>query len=44
VCPVTAIFAEEDTPDQWKDWIPLHYDYFKDAEATRAKLNEMKPA
>lgn len=29
VCPVTAIFAEADTPDQWKDpYIPLQYQVF----------------
>ncbi len=25
VCPVTAIFAEADTPEQWKSFIPLQY-------------------
>ena len=43
VCPVTAIFAEEDTPDEYKDWIPIHYDYFNDKDAARAKLDELKP-
>lgn len=43
VCPVNAIFAEEDTPDQWKVWIPINYDFFKDEAATRAKVNEIKP-
>jgi ferredoxin len=43
VCPVTAIFTEEDTPAEWKTWIPINYDYFTNAEATRSKVNEMKP-
>ena len=43
VCPVNAIFAEDDTPDQWKVWIPINYDFFKDEAATRAKVNEIKP-
>lgn len=25
VCPVTAIFAEADTPEQWKNFIELNY-------------------
>ena len=28
VCPVTAIFAEADTPDQWKRFIDLNYQAF----------------
>mgnify|MGYP001315283295 CR=1 FL=1 len=43
VCPVTAIFAEDDVPAQWQAWIPINYDYFKDKDATRAKINELKP-
>ena len=27
-CPVDAIFAEEDVPDQWKDYIGKNYTYF----------------
>ena len=27
-CPVTAIFPEEDTPDQWKSFIALNRDVF----------------
>jgi ferredoxin len=25
-CPVEAIFAEADTPEQWKEWIPVNYE------------------
>jgi len=42
--PVNAIFAEDDTPEQWKEWIPINYEFYKDIEATRAKVNELKPA
>jgi ferredoxin len=28
-CPVTAIFPEEDTPEQWKSYIALNRDIFK---------------
>jgi NAD-dependent dihydropyrimidine dehydrogenase PreA subunit len=27
-CPVTAIFPEEDVPDQWKEFIGLNRDVF----------------
>lgn len=49
VCPVTAIFVEDQVPAQWQSFIPLNYDYFegKDLdtlrEATRTaprKINE----
>jgi hypothetical protein len=43
VCPVTAIFAEEDVPDQWKEYIQLDAMWYKDPEAVRARINELKP-
>ena len=30
VCPVSAIFAEDETPDQWKNYIELIKKFFKD--------------
>ena len=30
VCPVKAIFAEDETPDQWKNFIELNKKFFKD--------------
>ncbi|MFI5206551.1 MAG: ferredoxin [Gemmatimonadales bacterium] len=30
-CPVTAIFPEEDVPEQWKDFIALNKDVFASA-------------
>ena len=28
VCPVTAIFAEEDVPEEWNSYIAKNYEYF----------------
>ncbi len=44
VCPVTAIFAEDDVPDSQKEYTELDAKWFKDPEAVRARINEMKPA
>ena len=30
VCPVEAIFYEDDTPDNWKEFIPINKDFFKE--------------
>ncbi|HJR19128.1 MAG TPA: ferredoxin [Actinomycetota bacterium] len=30
VCPVEAIFYEDDTPDNWKEFIPINKDWFND--------------
>ncbi|MBI4234068.1 MAG: ferredoxin family protein [Chloroflexi bacterium] len=38
-CPVAAIFVEDQTPEQWKSYIPVNYDYFKGKD-----LNELKEA
>jgi NAD-dependent dihydropyrimidine dehydrogenase PreA subunit len=27
-CPVTAIFAEEDLPEEWKEYTPMNAKYF----------------
>ena len=40
---MNAIFVEEDTPEEWKAWIPINYDFFKDEDATRAAVDELKP-
>ncbi len=44
VCPVTAIFAEDDVPDQWKEYTELDAKWFKDPDAVRSRVNELKPA
>jgi NAD-dependent dihydropyrimidine dehydrogenase PreA subunit len=30
VCPVKAIFAEDEVPDQWKNYIDINKQFFKD--------------
>ena len=42
-CPVTAIFAEDDVPDNWKEYTELDAKWFKDKDAVRARLSEIKP-
>ena len=44
VCPVTAIFAEEDVPEQWTAYTEIDAEWFKDKDGARAKVNELKPA
>ncbi len=43
VCPVAAIFAEDQVPEKWKAWIPINYDWFKDKEATKVKVDQLRP-
>ncbi len=43
VCPVTAIFAEDDCPDDQKEFIELNAKWFKEPDAVRARVNELKP-
>jgi NAD-dependent dihydropyrimidine dehydrogenase PreA subunit len=43
VCPVTAIFAEDDVPDSQKEYTELDAKWYKDPEAVRARVNELKP-
>lgn len=42
-CPVTAIFAEDDVPDNWKEYTELDAKWYKDKDAVRARINELKP-
>lgn len=42
-CPVEAIFPEEDVPEDWKDYTELEVIWFKDKDAARAKLAELRP-
>ena len=42
-CPVEAIFAEEDVPGEWKDYTAIDVLWFKDKDAARAKVNELRP-
>jgi NAD-dependent dihydropyrimidine dehydrogenase PreA subunit len=43
VCPVTAIFTEDDVPDDMKEYIELDAQWYKDPEPVRARINELKP-
>ncbi len=29
VCPVTAIFPEEELPDKWSEYVAINTDYYK---------------
>lgn len=42
-CPVTAIYAEDDVPDNLKPYIEINALWYKDKEAARAKVNELVP-
>ena len=42
VCPVTAIFAEDDVPPDQAAYTEIDALWFKDPEAARAKVNELK--
>ncbi len=44
VCPVTAIFAEDDVPADQAAYTEIDALWFKDPDAARAKVNELKPA
>jgi NAD-dependent dihydropyrimidine dehydrogenase PreA subunit len=44
VCPVTAIFAEDDVPSGQAAYTEIDALWFKDKDAARAKVNELKPA
>jgi NAD-dependent dihydropyrimidine dehydrogenase PreA subunit len=44
VCPVTAIFAEDDVPADQAEYTPLNAQWYKDPEAVRARVNALKPA
>jgi len=42
-CPVTAIFAEDDVPDNWKEYTEINANWFKDKDGARARINALKP-
>ena len=43
VCPVTAIFAEDDVPNDQKEYTELDAKWFKEPDAVRARIDELKP-
>lgn len=44
VCPVTAIFAEDDVPEQWKEYTEINALWYKDRQAAREWVKRIKPA
>lgn len=42
-CPVSAIFHEDEVPDQWKNFTALNRDWYKDKATVRKQVNELKP-
>jgi NAD-dependent dihydropyrimidine dehydrogenase PreA subunit len=44
VCPVTAIFAEDDVPESQNAYTEIDALWFKDKDAARAKVAALKPA
>ncbi len=43
-CPVTAIFAEDDVPDDQKGFTEINALWFKDKAAARSKVDALVPA
>jgi NAD-dependent dihydropyrimidine dehydrogenase PreA subunit len=43
-CPVTAIFTEDDVPDNWKEYTQLNANWYKDKDGVRKRVNALKPA
>ena len=43
-CPVTAIFTEDDVPDNWKEYTALNAQWYKDKATVRSRVNALKPA
>ena len=43
-CPVTAIFAEDDVPEEEAAYTEVNFLWFTDKDAARAKVNELSPA
>ena len=43
-CPVTAIFAEDDVPEDRKIYTEINALWYNDPDAARAKVEALKPA
>ena len=43
-CPVTAIFSEDDVPDNLKPYLETNALWYKDKAGARAKVAEIHPA
>jgi len=42
-CPVNAIFAEDDVPDNMKPYVEINSLWFKDKAGARAKVDAVAP-
>ncbi len=42
-CPVTAIFAEDDVPDEWQAFTEINELWFEDKDAAREKVAALAP-
>ena len=42
-CPVSAIFAEEEVPDKWKNFVSINQLYSKNKAQARAELDKLYP-
>jgi len=42
-CPVTAIFAEDDVPDNMKQYYQINVLWYKDKAAARAQVDALHP-
>lgn len=43
-CPVSAIFAEDDVPENWREYTQINALWYKDKEAARQRVLAIKPA
>ena len=41
-CPVSAIFSEDDVPDNLKAFVEINTGWYKDKDAARAKVSAIK--
>lgn len=42
-CPVSAIFSEDDVPDNLRVFVEINSGWYKDKDAARAKVQAAKP-
>ena len=42
-CPVNAIYPEDSLPGEWTPYTAINATWFKDKDAARASVDELKP-
>ena len=42
-CPVTAIFAEDDVPEEWSGYTEINAIWYEDPDAARTKVAALAP-